>query len=206
MHQIIFIEGASGIGKSTLAKRLHNHYKGVYIEQFMIPEFITKDGKTEITGREEDETLYRLMVANIKEFANLGYKNIIALDFNPVRFRDIPDEFKGYDYLIIKLICKDKQQHWQQMKNRPAGGLVDQKGLEEDYIRAEKFPQPLLPNQIIIDVTNKKPEEIYEEVVDKIDTTSAVLDYKYIKPDKRCYTTWVIADQDELTKQIRNTK
>ena len=105
MHQIIFIDGFSGIGKTTLAKKLHEHYKGVYIEQYMIPDFVTKDGKTEITGREEDETLYRLMVANIKEFIKLDYKNIIALDFNEIRFRDIPVDFKGYDYLILHLVC-----------------------------------------------------------------------------------------------------
>ena len=67
MHQIIFIDGFSGIGKTTLARKLHEHYKGVYIEQYIIPDFVTKDGKTEITGHEEDETLYRLMVYQTKE-------------------------------------------------------------------------------------------------------------------------------------------
>lgn len=89
----------------------------------MIPEFLTKDGKQKITGREEDETLYCLMVANIKEFVRLGYKNIIVLDFNEVRFRDIPTDFKGYDYLILHLIC-DKKQNIEQMKNR-GKGLID---------------------------------------------------------------------------------
>ena len=198
MHQIIFIEGSSGIGKSTLAKKLHDHYKGVYIEQYMIPDFITKDGQTPINGREEDETLYALMVANIKEFARLGYKNIIALDFNPVRFRDIPNDFKGYDFLIVKLTCKDKEQHWQQMKNRPTGGLVDQKGLEEDYIREKKFPAPHLPNEIEVDVTGKTPDEVFQETVKKIDVTSSMLDYEYIMPDRRCYSTWVQADKENL--------
>lgn len=51
MHQIIFIDGYSGIGKTTLAKKLHEHFKGVCIEQYMIPDFVTKDGKNKITGR-----------------------------------------------------------------------------------------------------------------------------------------------------------
>lgn len=198
MHQIIFIEGDSGIGKTTLAKKLHEHYRGVYIEQCMIPDFVTKDGKTEMTGREEDETLYALMVSNIKEFARLGYHNILALDFNPVRFRDIPNDFRGYDFLILRLTCEDKQQHLEQMKNREAGGLIDLEGLEKDYIRKKKFPKPIFPNQITVDIAGKTPEEVYDEAVVKIDNTKSLLDYTYEMPDKRCFSTWVQADQDEL--------
>ena len=35
----IFIIGPSAVGKTTLAKELYKHYKGVYIEQNMVPEF-----------------------------------------------------------------------------------------------------------------------------------------------------------------------
>ena len=198
MHQIIFIQGASGLGKSTLAKNLHKHYKGVYIEQYMIPDFVTKDGKTQITGAEEDETLYRLMVANIKEFVSLGYKNVIALDFNPVRFRDIPNDFLGYDYLIIKLDCDSFEQNWKQMKNREKGGLVDEKLLREEYLIKQKFPEPQLPNQIVINITNKTSKEVFKEAVKIIDSTKANLNYKYVMPDKRCYSTWVLADKINL--------
>ena len=39
MKDYIFIIGPSGVGKTTLAKGLFEHYKGVYFEQNMIPEF-----------------------------------------------------------------------------------------------------------------------------------------------------------------------
>lgn len=197
MHQIIFIDGFSGIGKTTLAKKLHEHYKSVYIEQYMMPDFVTKDGKTEITGREEDETLYRLMVANIKEFAKLDYKNIIALDFNEVRFRDIPVDFKGYDYLILHLVCSDKQQNLEQMKNR-GKGLIDLEMIEKEYLRHEKYPRPLLPNEIVVDVTGKSADEIFNIAINKIDNTKSLLDYAYEMPDKKCFGTWVKDDQIEL--------
>lgn len=197
MHQIIFIDGFSGIGKTTLAKALHDHYRGVYIEQYMIPDFITKDGKNEITGREEDETLYRLMVANIKEFANLGYHNIIALDFNEIRFRDIPNDFKGYDYLILHLVCKDKEQNLLQMKNR-GKGLIDLEMIEKEYKRHEKYPRPLLPNEILIDVTGKSTDKVLAEAINILENTESLLDYNYIMPDKRCFGTWVQADQTDI--------
>ncbi len=197
MHQIIFIDGFSGIGKTTLAKKLHEYYKGVYIEQYMIPDFVTKDGQTEITGREEDETLYRLMVANIKEFVKLDYKNIIALDFNEIRFRDIPVDFKGYDYLILHLVCNNKEQNLEQMKNR-GKGLIDLEMIEKEYLRHEKYPRPLLPNEIVIDVTDKSADEVFSIAINKIDNTKSLLDYEYEMPDKRCFGTWVKADQIEL--------
>ncbi len=196
MHQIIFIDGCSGIGKTTLAKKLHEHYKGVYVEQYMIPDFVTKDGRTEITGREEDETLYRLMVANIKEFAKLDYKNIIALDFNEIRFRDIPVDFKGYDYLILHLVCS-KEQNLKQMKNR-GKGLIDLEMLEKFYLQHEKYQRPLLPNEIVIDVTSKSADEVFFEAIDKIENTKSNLDYEYVMPDIKCFSTWVKADQFEI--------
>lgn len=197
MHQIIFIDGYSGIGKTTLAKKLHEYYKGVYIEQYMIPDFVTKDGKTEITGKEEDETLYRLMVANIKEFASLGYKNIIALDFNEVRFRDIPQDFIGYDYIILHLVCSNIEQNVEQMKNR-GKGLIDFNMLNDDYKRAQKYPRPLLPNEIRIDVTNKNADEVFEIAKVELTKTKSLLSYNYVKPDKKCFGTWVQADQTKI--------
>ena len=41
----IFIIGPSAVGKTTLAKALFEHYNGVYVEQNMVPEFISRDGK-----------------------------------------------------------------------------------------------------------------------------------------------------------------
>lgn len=197
MHQIIFIDGFSGIGKTTLAKALHEKYKGVYIEQYMIPDFVTKDGKTNITGKEEDETLYALMVANIKEFAKLGYHNIIALDFNGIRLRDIPKDFMGYDYVILHLVCKNKQQNIVQMQNR-GNGLIDIEMLEKDYKRAQKYPRPKLPNEIEIDVTNKSKEEVFKAACENIDNFVSLLNYNYEKPNKECFGTWVQSEQTEL--------
>lgn len=190
VHQIIFIDGFSGIGKTTLAKKLFEFLKkrdneGVYIEQNMIAEFIEK------SGRQEDETLYALMVANIKEFAKLGFKDILALDFNPIRFRDIPQDFVGYDYIILHLICKDKQQNINQMKNR-GQGLIDLNMLSEDYAREAR---PKLPNEYELDVTGRTPDQVFDLALQIIDNSKSVLEYKYTKPDKKYFGTWVQEDK-----------
>ena len=46
MRDFIFIIGASGIGKTTLATKLYEHYKGAYVEMSMIPEFGVPDRKS----------------------------------------------------------------------------------------------------------------------------------------------------------------
>lgn len=91
----------------------------------MIPEFLTLDGETEITGEFEEETCWSNTVALLKNFNKLGYKNVIGLDFDDLRTRDIPKVFKGYNYLTIKLISSSYEQNLNQMINRGAGGLVD---------------------------------------------------------------------------------
>ena len=196
MHQIIFIDGYSGVGKTTLAKQLWEHYKSTYIEQHMIPEFLTKDGKTPVNGKQEDETLYSSMVVLIKNFCKLGYKNIIALDFNEMRIRDIPADFKGYDFIILRLVCA-KQQNIAQMKNR-GNGLIDVEMLESCYKRNQLYPRPALPNQHTIDVTNKTPTQVFEIAKSIIDNSQSQLNYTYRKPNKKHFGTWVVAEKDEI--------
>ena len=53
MKDFIFVTGASGIGKTTLALGLLEHYKTTCIEQHMVPEFISRDGSEPMTGELE---------------------------------------------------------------------------------------------------------------------------------------------------------
>ena len=136
------------------------------------------------------------MVALIKNFCKLDYKNIIALDFNEMRMRDIPNDFMGYDFLIIRLVC-DENQNITQMQNRK-GGLVDIEMLKKCYRRNKLYPRPLLPNEYVIDVTNKTPQQVFEMAKNIIDNSKSQLSYTYQMPNKNCFGTWVLAEQDQI--------
>lgn len=192
MKDFIFITGASGIGKSTLANGLLNHYKTTCIEQNMIPEFISRDGSEPMTGELEELTCWENQVAMLMCFHRLGYKNIIATDLDDLRTADIPIVFKGTDFITIKLVCNDLKQIQEQMQNRPNHGLIDyelQKKMNEKNIQRS----PLV-NEIEIDIAGKSIREVLEQAIKIIETTPSQLDYEYIKPPKEMFYSWVLAN------------
>lgn len=128
MKDYIFIIGPSGIGKTTLAKELYKHYNGVYFEQNMIPEFGIPDNVDE--GKFEEEIMWESFILLLKYFYDKGLKYIIALDFNDIRSREIPQIFKGTNFVTLKLISSDYEQNKRQMIARGSDGLIDLELLE----------------------------------------------------------------------------
>ena len=192
MKDFIFITGASGIGKTTLANGLLKHYKTTCIEQHMIPEFISRDGVEEMTGVLEERTCWENQVAMLLCFHRLGYKNIIATDIDDLRTADIPVVFKGYHYITIKLVCHDPEQIRRQMENRPNNGLIDYE-LQEKMNTKNLERKPLV-NEVEIDVTEKTAEEVRIEAINMIDTFISELNYAYEKPPKELFYSWVFAN------------
>ncbi len=167
MKDFIFITGASGIGKTTLANGLLGHYKTTCIEQPMIPEFISRDGTEPMTGELEELTCWENQVA-------------------------IPVVFKGTDFITIKLICSDLSQIQEQMKNRPNNGLID---LElQEKMNTKNIKRDPLINEVEIDVAGRSVNEVLEQAINIIETTPSLLDYEYTKPPKEKFYSWVFAN------------
>ena len=191
MKDYIFIIGPSAVGKTTLAKGLFKHYDSVYIEQNMVPEFGFKDIKTDDIGLFEEKVCCDNTLMQIDYFHKLGYKNIIALDFDDLRTREIPIVFKGTNFITLKLISRDYKQIERQMEYRHQneGGLYVPN--EVEYHNNKILSRSLLPNEVLIDVNGKTREDVLKEAINIIDNYSSKLNYDYELPDKNLFESWV---------------
>ncbi len=191
-RDFIFVTGASGIGKSTLCRGLYEHYRTAYMEQNHAPEFESMDGQENVSGIEEEEACWKWFVSSLKCYHEMGFCNIIGCDMDDLRTRDIPEEFCGYDFIILRLVCSDYQQNYEQMKNR-GEGLIDFELLKN---MSEKIGnRPPMVNEYVIDVAGKTPEEVCEEAVKRIDTAETLREYEYEKQPRELFYSWVFANE-----------
>ena len=158
----------------------------------MVPEFITRDGEEEVNGALEELTCWEVQVAMMLKFHELGYKNIIAADIDDLRTADIPIVFKGYDFITIKLVCRELDQIQEQMKNRPNNGLIDYE-LQRKMNEKNLARKPLI-NEVELDITRKSVSEVLEEAIHIIENTQSMTEYEYEKPEKEQFYSWVLAN------------
>ena len=186
----IFVIGPSAVGKTTLAKELYQHYNGVYIEQNMVPEFIIPKNVKDV-GIYEEQLCWENTLAQIKFFYDKGFKNIVALDFDDIRARELPKNFHGYNFIIIRLISSDPEQIKIQMEHRKnnEGGLFRPEYIERSnsVIKNRK----LLPNEIIVDIAGKNKDKVLTEVIKQIDNFNPDKNYSYELDDEKNYLSWV---------------
>lgn len=186
----IFIIGPSAVGKTTLAKALYKHYNGVYFEQSMVQEFVIPSDIEDV-GVFEEQMCWDNVLLQLEFFYNRGFRNIVALDFDDVRTRELPFIFKGYEFITLKLISSNTDQTKQQMIHRHnnEGGLF-----VLDYVeRANEviMNRKLLPNEVQIDIAEKTKEEVLKEAINIIDNFKPSLDYQYELDDEKNYLSWV---------------
>lgn len=146
-----------------------------------------------MTGEPEELTCWENQVVMLLCFHKLGYRNIIASDIDDLRTADIPVVFKGYNFITLKLICNDINQLQEQMRNRPNNRLIDfelQQKMNDKNIRREA-----LVNEIEIDVTKKSIDEVLQQAINAIETTTSQLDYEYTKPPREKFYSWVFSNK-----------
>lgn len=186
----IFIIGPSAVGKTTLAKELFKHYNGVYFEQNMVPEFSIPEN-CEDEGLFEEQVCWDNVLLQLKYFYEKGFRNIVALDFDDLRTRELPKIFKGYNFITLKLVSSNPEQIKEQMiyRHNTEGGLYD---IDNVIKSNEKIKnRGLLPNEVLIDVFGKSKEEVLKEAISKIDNFTSLIDYDYELDDENNYQSWI---------------
>ena len=65
----------------------------------MVPEFCIPENVEDV-GLYEEQLCWDNVLLQLDFFHSNGYKNIVALDFDDVRARELPKIFAGYRYHI----------------------------------------------------------------------------------------------------------
>lgn len=108
MKDFIFIAGAPGVGKSTIAKALHEKLDSPIFEFGWIPEFQNK-GTEKINYTEEESFAFENLTLVVKNYAKHGFKNVIITDLNNEYIQRLAEDFAGYDYAIFTLRMNDEE-------------------------------------------------------------------------------------------------
>lgn len=190
MLDFIFIIGAPAVGKTTLAKELYKKLGGVYIEQNAVPEFVIPPYVKD-EGVYEEQVCWGCVLRQAEYFRGLGLHNIVILDFDDLRARELPLLFRGQSFMILRLISGDIKQILSQMEHRRdnEGGLYAPQMAES--ISRKHLTRPLLPNEVSLDIAGRTKEQVLEEAYALVQGFEPKLDYEYGLDDINNYFSWV---------------
>ncbi len=162
MKELIFIAGAPGIGKSTVAHKLQKMLKSPCFEFGWIPEFRYKENQ-EIDYVEEEGIAFENLVLVIKNYLKHGFKNIIITDLEDKRIFEIDKHFSAVDYCIFTLTTSDSNLLKERVldEGRTSGYRDWQKALE---INDAILKRELLSNEIRIDNSNITIQLVLDEI------------------------------------------
>lgn len=186
----IFIIGAPAVGKTTLAKELYKKLGGVYIEQNAVPEFEIPPYVRD-KGVYEEQVCWGCVLRQAEYFRGLGLHNIVILDFDDLRARELPLLFRGQSFMILRLVSSDMQKILSQMDHRrdSEGGLYAPETAKK--ISEKHLMRPLLPNEVMLDTADRSKEQVLEEAFSLVRSFEPELSYEYELDDINNYYSWV---------------
>lgn len=160
---IIFIAGAPGAGKSTVAKELQKKLKSPMFEFGWIPEFRQK-GQKKISYIEEESLSFENLSLVAKNYIKHGFSNVIITDLEDKRILNLHKNFRKYSYTLITLTVSDNDILRSRVMNETRSSAYRNYN-EAISINQSILDRPLLPNEIRIDTTKKSVRKLVNEVL-----------------------------------------
>ena len=168
MKDLIFIAGAPGSGKSTIAKALHEKYGTPLFEFGWIPEFQNTGSRT-LSYTEEESLSFENLVLVAKNYAKHGFKNVIITDLNNEFIAQLPELFKDYDFAIytLRLVDDDLLKGRVLDESRSSGYRDWEKALKINHELKNREP---FKNETFIDIAMQTVEQIVEQICAKLNS------------------------------------
>ena len=164
MYNFIFILGAQGSGKTTLARLLKEKLMSVHIDYDWIRDFhLDKDWKN--ASDTEGKMSFENLAFILKNYARHNYKNVIVSGFVEEDIKRILDELKDYKNIVVTLCLNNDEV----LKQRVLTEFRDS-GFR-DFKLSIEFNKKLrdelnFPDEHKIDNTNQTPEETANQIID----------------------------------------
>lgn len=162
MYDFIFIVGAQGSGKTTLARLLKEKLNSVHIDYDWIRDFHLNKGWSNTSDSEEKMSFENLLFL-LKNYAKHDYKNVIVGGFTEENIDKILEELNDLKYIVITLILSDDEVLKQRVltESRDSGF----RDYEESIHFNRKLKNELhFPNEHKIDNTDQTPEETVNQI------------------------------------------
>lgn len=162
MKDFIFIAGAPGSGKSTVAEALQEKLDSPLFEFGWIPEFRNK-GEETIGYREEESFSFENLVLVAKNYTKHGFKNVIITDLNNDYIEKLPEIFDEYDYAIYTLRLEDEDILKSRVmdETRSSGYRDWQKALE---INRGLQNRQAFSGETFVDIGSRSAEEVAKNI------------------------------------------
>ncbi|HEC94038.1 MAG TPA: hypothetical protein ENI56_01525 [Candidatus Kaiserbacteria bacterium] len=162
MKDLIFIAGAPGVGKSSVASELQKKFGSPCFEFGWIPEF-RKRGEETIPYKEEEGIAFESLTFVVKNYVKHEFSNVIITDLEDARILELHKNFEDCKYILFTLTVGDDKLLKFRIQNEERSSKYRdwEAGLE---INKKILARELLPNEIRIDTGGKPILDIVEEI------------------------------------------
>lgn len=166
MKDIIFIAGAPGSGKSSVASGLQQILNSPLFEFGWIPEFRNTGNRT-TSYAEDEEMAYENLALVVNNYIDHGFKSVIVTDLENKRITQLGKTYENRDYIIFTLRLKDNEV----LKNRvldEARSSGYRNWQEAQDINGYLWDREALTNEVFVDITDEPLDEVINSILSRL--------------------------------------